>query len=90
MSRKHPGKSREYNHKKTIRKKREFERLRLLMAKIEYYSTINYDYNDLLKTTEGRLRARSLMNRSRVKHIKKELSDAEVNKFIDTQVLLDF
>ncbi len=89
MSRKHPGKSREYNYKKNVRKKREIERLKLYLAKKKYFSTLSYDYDDLIKTVEGRMRARSLMNRTKVKRIKRELSEDEVNKFADSQILID-
>ena len=38
MSRKHSGKSIKYNHKKFVREKREFERMRLFVAKKKYLS----------------------------------------------------
>ncbi len=87
MSRRHPGKSNEYNYKKTIRKMREIERVKLHLAKKKYFSTLNYDYDDLLKTVEGKMRARNLMNRTRIKRIKRELTEKEVNNFIDTKGL---
>ena len=87
MSRKHPGRSHDYNYKKTVRKKREIDRTKLLMAKKKYFSTLKYDYEDLLKTMEGKLRARSLMNRAQVKKFKRELSEEEVNNFIDSRLM---
>lgn len=89
MSRRHPGKSREYNYKKTIRKGREIERIKLRLAKKKYFSTLNYDYDDLLKTVEGKMRARSLMNRAKIKRIKKGLTENEVNNYIDSRFMMD-
>jgi hypothetical protein len=84
MSRKHPGKSTGYSIKKELRKKREVERIKLLIAKIKYYNSLGYDYNDLMKTAEGKLRAKSLMCRSKIKKIKSCLTKQEIDDFIDS------
>jgi hypothetical protein len=85
MSRKHSGKSSAYNHKKGIRKKREFERMRLLLAKRKYFSSLGQNYETLMNSPEGKKKAKELMSRSRIKKIKKALTDDEVHNFIDTQ-----
>ena len=89
MSRRHPGKSNEYNYKKTIRKMREIERVKLHLAKKKFFTTMDYDYDDLLKTVEGKMRARTLMNRTRIKRIKKNLTEEEVNNFLDIKPMDD-
>jgi hypothetical protein len=82
MSRKHTGKSAEYNYKKDVRKKREFERMKLLLAKKLYFLSLHHDYDALSMTPEGKLQAKLLMNRSKIKRLKSRLTDEEVNNFM--------
>jgi hypothetical protein len=78
MSRKHTGKSLKYNHKKDVRKQREFERMKLHLAKKKYFKELGYDYDTLMQTPEGKMKAKTYMNRSRIKKIKTLLSIEEI------------
>jgi hypothetical protein len=79
MSRKHPGKSSEYNYKKNIREMRTFERERLLLAKRKYFDKefqINYDSHQQSK--EGRKELKKIINRTCLKKIKSSITQKEV------------
>eukprot|EP00826_Nyctotherus_ovalis_P010561 TRINITY_DN12777_c0_g1_i1.p1 TRINITY_DN12777_c0_g1~~TRINITY_DN12777_c0_g1_i1.p1 ORF type:complete len:299 (-),score=37.09 TRINITY_DN12777_c0_g1_i1:104-1000(-) len=89
MSRTHPGESREYRQKKSIRKSREMERIKLLLAKRKFFESLNYDYDDLLKTPEGKMRARMLLNRTHIKKLKKTLTKEELDNFIEKRLIDD-
>ena len=78
MSRKHAGKSLKYNHKRLIREKREFERMKLYAAKRKYFEKLGYDYEEMARTKEGKSMAKSMINRTQVKKIKSTLSTNEV------------
>eukprot|EP00826_Nyctotherus_ovalis_P007757 TRINITY_DN1197_c0_g2_i2.p1 TRINITY_DN1197_c0_g2~~TRINITY_DN1197_c0_g2_i2.p1 ORF type:complete len:281 (+),score=73.73 TRINITY_DN1197_c0_g2_i2:156-998(+) len=78
MSRKHTGKSLKYNHKKDVRRQREVERTRLYMAKKKYFQELGYDYDAMIQTPDGKLRAKEYMNRSRIKKIKAMLGEGEI------------
>jgi hypothetical protein len=84
MSRKHPGKSEDYAKKKDIRRKREFERVKLRLAKKKFFTTIQYDYDDLMRTTQGKVRASRLTNRAKIKTIKANLTKKEIDDYIDS------
>ena len=83
MSRKHPGKSDEYNHKRGIRLKRAKERVRLYLSKKRFYSEIHVDYDKERKTREGKILLKTKMNRTLLKKIKMEISDMKVEEFIN-------
>jgi len=83
MSRRHPNQSNDYNYKKTVRKIRMPERVKLYLAKKKFFSSMNYDYDDLITTVEGRMRVRSLMNRSRIKRLKRQLNEEEIRKCME-------
>jgi len=85
MSRKHSGKSIKYNYKKDVRKRREFERMKLLLAKKKYFESLNFDYGQMVETPKGKLQAKTMINRSRIKKIKSTLTDEEVYNFFDNQ-----
>jgi hypothetical protein len=89
MSRTHPGESHTYMQKKVIRKNRKLERVKLLLAKIKFFKSLDYDYNDLLSTPEGKMRARMLINRTRIKKLKRTLTKEEVEDFMKDQVIDD-
>lgn len=89
MSRTHPGESREYRQKKVIRKNRKLERIKLLLAKKKFFQSLNYDYSDLLKTPEGKMRARMLINRTRIKKLKKTLTKEELEEFVEDEYIDD-
>lgn len=78
MSRKHTGKSAKYNHKKDVRRQRELERMRLHAAKKKYFQELGYDYDAMMLTPEGKMKAKKHMNRSRIKRIKTLLSIEEI------------
>lgn len=78
MSRKHTGKSLKYNHKKDVRRQREFERMKLYLAKKRYFQELGYDYDILMQTPDGKMRAKAYMNRSRIKKIKTLLTIEEI------------
>lgn len=78
MSRKHSGKSQKYNHKKDVRVQREFERMKLHVAKKIYFEQQGCDYEKMMQSVEGRMRAKSLINRSQIKKIKASLAEREV------------
>lgn len=81
MSRKHSGKSSKYNHKKCIRERREIERLKLHIAKKKYFESLGYNYEEMITTLEGKAKARSLINRSKIKKIKSRLTEKEVSDY---------
>ncbi len=85
MSRKHSGKSTKYNYKKDVRKRREFERMKLWLAKKRFFASLNFDYEELIKTPKGKLQAKTLINRSRIKKLKSTLTDEEVYNFFESQ-----
>jgi len=89
MSRTHPGESHEYMQKKVIRENRKLERVKLLIAKIKFFKSLDYDYDDLLSTPEGKMRARMLINRTRIKQLKKRLTKEEVEDFMKDRVIDD-
>lgn len=89
MSRTHPGESREYRQKKVIRKNRKLERIKLLLAKKKFFQSLNYDYSDLLKTPEGKMRARTLINRTRIKKLKRTLTKEELEEFVEEEYIDD-
>lgn len=78
MSRKHSGKSEKYNHKKDVRKQREFDRMKLHAAKNKYFEELGYDYDLLLKTREGKIKAKAMVNRGQIKKIKVSLTETEI------------
>lgn len=78
MSRKHTGKSLKYNHKKDVRRQREFERMKLYLAKKKYFQELGYDYDVMMQTPDGKMKAKTYMNRSRIKKIKTLLSVEEI------------
>ena len=84
-SRKHPGKSLEYNHKKLVREKRQFLRSKLLLAKIMYFDSLGEEFRELQKTRRGKDKIKRLMNRAQLKRVKAALEDSEVNEFIYSQ-----
>eukprot|EP00826_Nyctotherus_ovalis_P009039 TRINITY_DN12360_c0_g2_i2.p1 TRINITY_DN12360_c0_g2~~TRINITY_DN12360_c0_g2_i2.p1 ORF type:complete len:287 (+),score=16.37 TRINITY_DN12360_c0_g2_i2:186-1046(+) len=81
MSRKHAGKSSKYNHKKEIRQTREFERVKLQLAKKKFFDSLGYDYDSMMETPEGKMKAKSLINRSKIKRIKSHLTEKEVSNY---------
>lgn len=85
MSRKHSGKSSKYNHKKEIRQTREFERVRLYLAKKKFFDSLGYDYDSMMETPEGKMQAKSLINRSTIKRIKSHLTEEEVSNYFKGQ-----
>jgi hypothetical protein len=82
MSRKHPGKSNDYNHKKEIRKKRELERAKLLLAKKLFYKDLGYDYDKLRKMKDGKVKLKRLMNRGRLKRFKADITKKQLDDFL--------
>ena len=87
MSRAHPGKSFEYKKKKTKRKSREIERLKLLIAKRKYFKMINYNYDELFETIEGRKKAQALIDRTAIKKIKRDLTKQEIDNYFENKIL---
>lgn len=81
MSRKHSGKSVKYNYKKKIRQRREFERMKLYIAKKKFFSSLGYDYEEMMQTPDGKMKAKSLINRSKIKRIKSHLTEEEVSSY---------
>lgn len=78
MSRKHSGKSLKYNHKKDVRVKREFERMKLHVAKKKYFENLGCEYDKMMETIEGKMKVKHLINRSQIKKIKATLTEREV------------
>lgn len=81
MSRKHSGKSTKYNHKKKIRQTREFERMKLYVAKKKYFASLGHDYEAMMQTPDGKMRVKTLLNRSKIKRIKSHLTEEEVSNY---------
>ncbi len=82
MSKRHPGTSESYKHKKTTRQNRLFDRARLFLAKKRYYGAIGIDYEEAIKTETGRIDARSRLNRARLRDIKRSINRDEVMRHI--------
>lgn len=87
MSRAHPGKSCEYKKKKNKRKSREVERLKLLIAKKKYFAKLGCNYDELLKTPEGRQKVQDLIDRTAIKKIKKDLTKQEIDNYFENKIL---
>ena len=85
MSRKHPGVSEKYKYKTQVRDGRVFERAKLRLAKTKFFGTFDYDYEDLVRTAAGKVRARVMMNRSQVKRLKNKIADEEVRSYISNR-----
>lgn len=85
MSRKHPGKSHDYNRKKEVRKRRELDRARLLLAKKLFYRELGCDYEKLRKLKDGKAKLRDLMNRAKLKKIKTEITKRQLDDFMKTE-----
>ncbi len=86
MSRRHPGKSRQYSDKMKVRRHRGLERARLLLAKKRYFDNMGYDFDDMIKTLEGRMRAKSLLVRTQVKRLKREVTYEDASELLDAQL----
>lgn len=84
MSRKHSGKSSSYNHKQDVRKKREFERAKLHLAKRRYFSSLGVDYSNLASSPQGKKEMKQLINRAKIKRIKKRILEEEVIHYLET------
>lgn len=84
MSRSHPGKSEGYANKKETRRKREFDRIKLVIAKKRYFNSIGLDYQELMKTQQGKEKAKKFLCRSKVKNIKLKLTDNDVNNYVES------
>jgi hypothetical protein len=80
MSRKHPGLSTDYIHKKEIRDKRDVERKKLFLAKIKFFESLGLDYMKLRSSSEGRKTIRTCLNRSKLKRLKQDITCEEVDK----------
>ena len=80
MSRKHAGGSEKYIDKLNIRKERDFERKKLLLAKRKHFRGIGWDYDALHMTEEGRRQIRQSINRSKIKKIKDNITVDEFDK----------
>ena len=87
MSRAHPGKSQDYNRKKSVRKNREIERARLCLAKRKFFNEMNCDYDKLIKTKEGRKVMQSLIKRNQLKKIKRKITKEEIDNFIEEEAI---
>lgn len=81
MSRGHPGKNINYLLKMIKRQRNENERIKHLISKRKFYFTLGYDYDDLIKTVEGKIRAKTLMSRSKIKRIKSKITAEEIESF---------
>lgn len=89
VSRKHPGKSSDYNRKKMVRRRREFDRQKLLLAKEKYFRESGYDYEELTKITGGKKIIRRLLDRGKLKKIKRGITDQEVDNFVLGRLVRD-
>eukprot|EP00826_Nyctotherus_ovalis_P013799 TRINITY_DN13782_c0_g2_i1.p1 TRINITY_DN13782_c0_g2~~TRINITY_DN13782_c0_g2_i1.p1 ORF type:complete len:129 (-),score=25.84 TRINITY_DN13782_c0_g2_i1:154-540(-) len=82
MSKAHPGKSETYRKKKQLASDRILERTRFLMAKKRFYRELSCDYEKLAKSETGKEKLKKLLKRSRIRAIKKEISDEEVAEYL--------
>jgi hypothetical protein len=80
MSRKHPGQSTDYMHKKEIRDKRDVERKKLFLAKIKFFESLGMEYMQMRSNSEGRKTIRKFLNRSKLKRLKQDITCDEVDK----------
>lgn len=85
MSRKHPGRSHDYNHKKEVRTRRELDRLKLLLAKKTFYGELGYDYDKLRRMKDGKAKIKKLMNRTKLKKIKLKITKKQLENFIKSR-----
>lgn len=87
MSRAHRGKSRIYRKKKAIRKIRMVERYKLQLAKKKYVESRKYNFEELARTKEGRKLITSLLDRKKLRSIKKSLTKKELDDYIENEVI---
>jgi hypothetical protein len=87
MSRSHPGKSRAYRKKKGIRKTREMERYRLQLAKKRYSESLNKKLKAQRLAKEQQDEIMKVIDRKKLKKIKKSITKKELNDYIENEVL---
>jgi len=85
MSRKHPGKSSDYTHKKVVRQAREYDRARLKLAKIKYFKDLGLNYEELNNSKSGKAKIKEKISRARIKKIKPLISEEEINAYLATK-----
>lgn len=78
MSRKHPGLSIDYMHKKEIRDKRDIERKKLLLAKIKFFKELGFEYLQLRESPDGKKTIHTYLNRSKLKKLKQNITNEEL------------
>lgn len=87
MSRAHPGKSSDYKKKKDTRKTREVERYKLQLAKKKFFKGSKYNYQELTRTKEGKKLITQLVDKKKLRKIKKDITKEELDDFIEGEVL---
>lgn len=87
MSRAHPGKSFDYKKKKGKRKMREVDRYRLQLAKKIYFESMIHDHMETFGTKRGRQEITRLLDRKKLKKIKKSITKDELDDFIEDEIL---
>ena len=83
MSKKHPGKSEHYSKKKQIRDRRVLERAKLLLAKKRYCSEVGRNYEELIRSEEGKEAIKKLLDRSKIRLIKKGINDSDAMRHVN-------
>jgi len=82
MSKRHPGKSDRYFSKKQTRERRTKERVKLVIAKKRFYEELDYDYEEMIKTQEGKEEMKRMLNRGKIRALKANVEDDEVEDFM--------
>ena len=82
MSKKHPGKSEHYISKIETNKRRTLERIKLIIAKRKFYKELNFDYEKLNKSKNGKMKLKKLINRNRIRKIKSNIDDKEISEYL--------
>lgn len=85
MSKKHPGMSDRYFTKRQTRERRTKERVKLVIAKKRFYEELDYDYEEMAKTQEGREKMKKILNRGRIRAIKASINDNDIEEFAKCQ-----
>ena len=85
MSKRHPGKSDQYLFKKETRKRRLRDRIKLVLAKKRYYEELDYDYEEMTKSIEGKSELKKLINRGKIRSLKETIGQREIDDYIKDQ-----
>ena len=85
MSKMHPGKSEPYKLKTQKANERAKERAKFLLAKQRFFNTLNCNYEELSKSKEGKAQLKKMLNRNKIRFMKKEISEEDVEDYLNSK-----